>query len=364
MKSQKVSAFPSIKLDVLKNYQKVKVYYDKKIPKKITDNKILIKIFSKKIDQNTIVFQLPEKLEKKPAEYSLILKLYKKENYILKSLKKIFKKKANRNTTIEVIRQNPEYLKRYCKIDYPSGYFVLGRTSGLELPKSVTYHFKDIVVRGTFPKKTRRVINNIHFNQLKDNLPEELIISAKIMTFLKMRRFKNKISTLTYDDYMKLPIQKKISKKMVIPGSFSCQWLRDLFLEILNFFPFLKARSLDAFNLESASNSLIASSHAVCEVFCNKEKQWILVDPWNSCFFKDKENNYISGSDIQFGKSFFIEKYFVKNINNKLFLHQMLRPADDQYRIKKTYHIPPLSFYFNELRITQINYLKEWHIDL
>ena len=345
-----------IKIKLFESYGYRSLILFRKIPSNITTKKNSLNLEPQKIGQSSLLLKLPANLEKKAIEYSLILKIYKKENIILKKINKLFKRQNNNLGYIELIRQTPRFLRKFCKTYNTPGYFILGRKHGKILQKKTLSFVKKNIKRGHLSKSIFANIKKVILPKKFENISSEIVLAAKVMTFLQKRKFRFGKSNITYASYLELPIHHKLSKNIVLPGNFSCQWLRDLFLEIISCFQEVKVRSVDAFNYISTDQSIVSSSHALCEVFCKSNNQWVLVDPWNSSCYQDNKKNYLNSLDIQNGKPYSVEKFFYKKNNTKIILKSKSTKADMKLNIKKNYHIPPLSFYFDNLIITKFSY--------
>ena len=273
------------------------VKYENYIPEKINLRKKL-RICESKLHKAGILITLPKTNESGKNEYSIII-IYKKVNFVFRLLKKVIYQKKERTYFTEIIRQPSLFVKKTSKENRPQGYYIFGRSNENSVIHS---SFKIQIVKNKqdqIPNIFKQRLEIIKSNNLTGKVPNILILSAKICCVLQQMKRQIGINNMSYQKYIDLPFEKKIAQNLVVPGSFSCQWLRDLFLDAISFFEGIQTRALDAFAQSECSEPLVRCSHAVAEVFCQNAQKWFLIDPWNNYLVKNKKGVFLNGENLQ-----------------------------------------------------------------
>ena len=334
-------------IEIASNIQVYQVKHENCIPETIKLGKVS-KLSSAKLYKNTIEINLRRKKEQDANEYSIII-IYKKIN-VLDRLIKIFRLKNENLYFTEIIRQPPLFVKKECLEDKPQGYCIFGRSNG-DSRIHISYK-KQQSRRKTekIPGMLKQKLEIINSSHLAGKVPNILILSAKICCVLQKMKRQVGINNISYQKYVDLPFANKIAPNFVVPGSFSCQWLRDLFLDTISFFEGIEIRALDAFAQSRCYEPLVRCSHAVAEVFCRETKKWFLIDPWNNYLAKNKKGVFLNGEDLQNSTSIDIVQFYLDK-NHRL--NFKTKPAPSCFISKKTGAYPNYLFYFKNLIYTK-----------
>ena len=197
---------------------------------------------------------------------------------------------------VEFMRQPAAWLLEQFGFERPEGYTVLGRRT-IEARGAKIRPLEPYVFHG-FSRVNLGTTEPAAIPVEAARFPE-LVTAVRVVRWLWRHDMRVGPHAFPYDDFLALPLDRKLT--MLAGGRFAvlCAGMRDLFLHAVLSIPGIRARVVGAYDYAPSFAHLISHSHATSEIYVEALAKWVMVDAWAGIMIARRDGTLLSAEEIR-----------------------------------------------------------------